>query len=346
MVRKRSDTIGDLGRLPARPSSVGIPVPPPAPEPSRPQRGVVAGWIHGALFDNVGLKFLSVVLAITVFLLVSTDKDREMTVHLRVSYTLPADRVLVSGRLDDVRVTLKGPQRLLRKFDEHSVDINLDLREAIAGDVSITPDLVHLPPGLSVADLSPRVVRVAFDKLTEKTVPIAPDVGGTPKHGYWVAELKAQPATARIRGAEKVIVAQKSISTKQINLADRAESFTVSTQLVPTEGVELVGTPDVAVAVQIEQQLITRTYTNLTVGVRGDGADKWTTSPEKIDVTLIGTTLAVERAKADLALFVRVAPADKVARVADVAADGLPPGVGMKLSQERVKLVPVAPPAH
>ena len=45
----------------------------------RPSAAPVRRWIHGALFDNLGLKFLSMVLAVTVFLLVNTDKDREIT---------------------------------------------------------------------------------------------------------------------------------------------------------------------------------------------------------------------------------------------------------------------------
>jgi len=54
------------------------------------------------MFDNVGLKFLSMVLAVTVFLLVNTDKDREITARVGVSYTMPEDKVLISDRVEEV----------------------------------------------------------------------------------------------------------------------------------------------------------------------------------------------------------------------------------------------------
>src|SRR5262249_46258741 len=53
----------------------------------------VRRWIRGALFDNLGLKFLSMVLAITVFLLVNTGKDRQISARVGVSYMLPDDKV-------------------------------------------------------------------------------------------------------------------------------------------------------------------------------------------------------------------------------------------------------------
>jgi hypothetical protein len=130
-VRSRSETLSPLGRAPAR-STKPPPIPPPpiVPDPP-PERGAIRRWLQSAMFDNVGLKFLSIVLAVTVFLLVNTDKDREIAARVGVSYTLPEDKVLVSDRIDEVRVTIKGAWRRLRKFDEREVDrINLDLRRA------------------------------------------------------------------------------------------------------------------------------------------------------------------------------------------------------------------------
>ena len=57
--RKRSDTIGGLGRSPARRE----PPPPPRPPIDPPaERYGIRKFIHGALFENLGLKFLSMVL--------------------------------------------------------------------------------------------------------------------------------------------------------------------------------------------------------------------------------------------------------------------------------------------
>ncbi|MEO8840839.1 MAG: CdaR family protein [Kofleriaceae bacterium] len=350
--RERNETLGSLGRSPARTSRIPIsaPLPPPS-EPPPPERGAIRRWVHGALFDNVGLKFLSLVLAVTVFLLVNTDKDREITARIGVSYSLPDDKVLVSERLDEVRVTIKGPWQRLRKFDEREVErVNLDLRRAPAGDVVITPDMIHLPSSLTVTSISPRTVHVAFDRRVEKLVEVNVPVSGRPEHGFVVSEVKAVPATIKVRGAESVLRALVSVQSREVSFEGRAESFVAETELVPPDGVDIEGSPGVVVHVTVDEELVTRKLPALTVSVRGDGIDpaKWQVTPAQVDVTLTGTLLAVEKAKTSVAPVVRLTPGgDNRPREIALAIEGLPPGIGVKVSPERVKVMAVkaAPPS-
>jgi hypothetical protein len=301
--RSRSHTLGPLGRAPARTSTAPANVSPPATQPPRepvlpPERGAIAGWIHGALFDNVGLKFLSIVLAITVFLLVNTDRDREITARVGVSYTLPDDKVLVSDRLEELRITIKGPWRRLRKFDERELErVDLDLSHATAGDLRITPDMVHLPSGLQITSISPSTVHVAFDRRVDKIVEIAPQLVGRPAHGYVVAEVKANPATMKVRGAESVVSALSSVRTREIALDQHADAFDTDVDVLPPDGVELLGPAHVGVHVAIDEELVTRKLPGLAVVARGDEGAKWTIAPAQVDVTLTGALLAVEKAK-------------------------------------------------
>jgi YbbR domain-containing protein len=353
-VRPKQETLGSLGRAPARTSKIP-PLPPPPVEPP-PERGAVRRWIHGALFDNVGLKFLSMVLAVTVFLLVNTDKDREITARVGVSYTLPEDKVLVSERLDEVRVTVKGPWQRLRKFDEREIDrVNLDLRRAANGDVTITPDMIHLPSGLAVTSISPRSVRVQFDRRIEKVVEVTAQVSGRPQHGYTISEIKPQPATIKVRGAETALATLSAIHTREVSLEGRAESFVAETDVVPPDGVDMEGSPQVLLHVTVDEELVTRKLPGLVVAVRAasggnDNIDpaRWTVTPAQIEVTLTGALLAVEKAKATIAPIVKLSANDTRARDVDITIDGLPPGIGVKLSPERVKVTPVklapAPP--
>jgi YbbR domain-containing protein len=336
--RKRQDTLSELGRAPARTTRT-------APPPDEgPERGAIRRWIHGALFDNVGLKFLSMVLAITVFLLVNTDRDREITVRVGVSYTLPDDRVLVSDRLDEVFVTIKGSWRRLRKFDARELErVNIDLRRAPSGDVPITPEMVHVPSELTVESIQPRSVRVAWDKRVERVVEVQPQVEGTPQHGYKVFDVKATPATIKVRGAEVAIDDMPPLKTQKVFVDGRAESFTATVDAVPTGTVEVVGSPQVQVHVSIDESLVNSKLADLKIGVRGDGVDpaKWTIDPPTIDVTLTGAELAVEKAKTTLAPVVKLSATDSKAHEVEVTVEGAPPGIGIKLSPGRVKVAPV-----
>jgi len=338
MSERRDNTIGNLGRAPARTGHIQRPVVPP-PEPSS-EPGAVRRWLRSMLFDNIALKFLSLVLALTVFLMVNTERDRESTERVQVTYAMPSgDHVLVSSRLDEVRVTIKGPPRRLRKLKELE-PINIDLRTAPSGDIPITNDMIHLPAGVELVDLEPRTVHVAWDRRGEKVVEVAPLVTGHPLHGFALSEVTAVPATVRVRGAEGVLAALHSIGTQAVSVDGRAESLTAETKAVAPDGVELVSAPQVLAHVKIEEQLVTRKLTGLAVTVHGDGdASKWQVTPAQIDVTLTGALLAVEAAK--IAPVVKLAPSETKAREADVSIEGLAPGIGVKLSPARVDVAPV-----
>lgn len=335
MSRPRSETIGSLGRAPAR-ASKG-PSLPPTPPPKEPEKSRLREWLHGAFFDNVGLKFLSMVLAITVFLLVNTDRDREISARVGVSYTLPDDKVLVSDRLDEVRITVKGPWQRLRKFDERELDrVNLDLRRAPTGDIPITPDMIHVPSGLTITSVSPRTVRVAFERRVDKLVEVSPQLVGRPQHGYVVAEAKVVPATLKVHGAESTLAALSSVHTHEVSVEGRTESFTTETDVVPPDGVETAGSSHVIVQVTVEEALVTRKLPGLAVSSPAG----WAATPATVDITLTGTLLAVEKARAALQPVVKVSGNDTKAHDADVVVGGLPPGIGVKISPERVRVTP------
>jgi YbbR domain-containing protein len=346
-MRSRSDTIGPLGRSPARQSQQPPSTPPAPPSrlpPPMPEGGAIRRWLRGALFENTGLKFLSLVLGVTVFLLVNTDKDREVTVRVGVRYEYPADKVLVSEVLDEVRVTIRGPWRRLRQFDERELGrITLDLRTAPTGDVAITPDMVtNLPPSLIVTAISPRSVHVAFDKRVEKLVEVAPQVGGRPQHGYVVAEVKAAPATTRVRGAERLLAALSLLRTSEVSLEGRTDSFEELAELAAPDGVAIDPGQQIVVQVRIVEELVIRKVPDVAVTATGPGIDpaRWQVTPAQVDVTLTGALLAVEKARTMLAPIVRVAPGEARDREVLVHVEGLPAGVGVKVSPERVKVAP------
>ena len=347
-MRNKSETIGHFGRAPARQGRESTPPLslPPMGNDKPPQRGAIASWFRGALLENIGLKFLSMVLAATLFLLVNTDKDREISVRVGVSYTLPDDRVLVSERIDEVHVQIKGSKRRLRRFDEHPLErLNLDLRNTPSGEIAITPDMLRVPSDLQIISITPRTLRVTFDRRIEKLVEVAP-IASTPPHGYIVSEIKSIPATAKLRGAESVLSPMTSVPTREISLDHKTDPFVAETEIVPPNGVDLESSPHVSVQIHIDEKLVVRNLPGVSVAVRGDGIDpaRWALTPAQVDVTLTGAQLAVEAALTAMRPVIKLAPGDQKSREAVVVIDGLPPGIGVKISPERVMVAPVKPP--
>lgn len=340
-MRTKPDTLSALGRAPARTT---LPQPPPPPSP--PDRGAVRRWVHAALFDNVALKLLSMVLAITVFLLVSTDKDREIVARIGVSYTLPDDKVLVSDQIEDVRVTVKGPWQRLRRFDQREVDrINLDLRHVASGEIALTPDMIPLPSGLTISQIEPRTIPVVFDRRIEKVLEVRGQVSGRPQHGYVVAEVKATPATIRVRGPETALAALSAISTRDVIVTGQKESFVAETEISLPDGIDAPAGDAIVMRITIDEELVTQKVRGLAVHIAGDGVDpaRWSASPAQVEVTLTGALLAVEKAKSTVVPMAKLPFNDGKSHEVAVAISGLSPEIGVKISPARVKLSPSKP---
>jgi YbbR domain-containing protein len=365
--RRRSETIGQLGRSAARrtvePAS-SPPSPPPkggkgnAPKGSKPQpsptkphndvvlvtrpRRTVAQVIKAAFVENLGLKLLSAILALTLYLLINTDREREITARVGVSYALPEDRVLVSERLDEVRVTIRGPWRRLRRFDERELDrVNLDLRTTTSSEVVLTKELVTVPTGLTVTSISPRSLRVAFEKRVEKKVEISPTVSGQPDHGFSIAEVKVEPASVTVRGPEGAMRTLSMIRTRELRLDGHNATFASNVELLAPEGVELQGGSTVVAHVRVEEQLATQRLAAVPITVVADGVEpsRVKTAVSKVDVTLTGPVLDIERSRTSVKARIKIGAAD-IGKTRDVAIEleGVPAGVGVRLSPESVKV--------
>ncbi len=299
--------------------------------------------LREAVTANLGLKALSLILALTVYLLVNSDRDREITLHVGTSFTLPEDKVLVSERLPEVRVTVRGPWRRLRRLDEREIDrVSFDLTRVSGGEVPITPDLVRVPSGVSVVDVSPRSLRVAFEKRVEKTVAVATATAGRPLHGFAVTSVTAKPATVSARGAQGAIAALSAIRGREVRVDGRSDTFEQETELLPPEGVTLTGSGRATVRVEIKEELVSQRLGALPVRVRVDGVDsgRFAVKPEKVEVTLTGSLLSVERAiAAGVTAQVRPGVGANPGSELEVMVETQVPGVGVTFAPARVRLL-------
>lgn len=306
-------------------------------------RAGVQAWVRGALFDHLPVKALALLLTLTVFLLVGSDEDREISARVGVSYVLPEGKVLVSGRIDEVKVTIKGPWRRIKRFDEREIDrITLDLSRGSAGEVPIPPESVHLPSGLTLTSITPRAVRVAFENRVDKVVEVAPALTGRPTHGFAVSTdgLKSDPARVTVRGAEGVIAALGQVRTQEISVADRRQGFVTEVALLPPDGVDVDWKGAVKVTVPLAEQLVTMPGVAATVTVVDAEPGRWRVDPAEVEVELTGGMLAVERTIRNGVEVRAVVTPELGARggVVKLVAGDLPPGVGVAMRPAEVRL--------
>lgn len=322
----------------------------------------IARFLRGAFFENLGLKFIALVLALTVFILVHSDEDAVAGAYVDISYTLPEDRVLVSDRLDQVRITVKGTWRRVKRFDENALDsIRIDLRNFKSGDLIFRSDMFRVPPGLSIQSIDPPTMPLRFDERATKRVPVVAATRGDPARGYGVAALLARREkcdskcdTVEIEGAASVVAAIDHVLTEEVSLVGKAESFYAQVGVAPPgQHVKVVGDPKIRVEVALVEELTTRELGEMPVNIRvgsglaGVDLKRFTTEPTSVKVTLRGARLAVEQVlTSEVRAFVDVYADDAVGggqRRAAVVIEGVPQGVALDLDPRDVDLRRVDP---
>ncbi|HYU14966.1 MAG TPA: CdaR family protein, partial [Candidatus Acidoferrum sp.] len=194
---------------------------PPPPDPAsdrfRPLSAALLGWLRSAFLDNVLLKALSLILAVTVFILVHGDDQAVAGGTVFVNYKLPKDRVLVSERVDQVRITVKGSPRRIKRFHREEVEpINIDLNNMTKGEIFFQPDMIELPEGLELVSITPASLRVQFEDRAVKEVPVVVDTAGSPGRGFKVESMTARPGRVRISGAASLVAETRSVRTAEL----------------------------------------------------------------------------------------------------------------------------------
>lgn len=316
------------------------------------KRGLRHAFVH-----NAPLKFVALILAVTLFILVNTSKV--ITVEVGVSYTMPEDQVLVSNPVDQVRVTIKGSWRRIKRFDERELDrVHADLRDVPGNEYTFSEEAIRLPSGLAVLSIEPRNMPLRFEPAAEKTVRVSVPTSGQPAPGYKVASIVAKPSQITVRGAESAISTLDSVPTRELDLSGKSTSFTEVLPLVPPRPspiIQLIDSKSAEVEVTIAEEMSTRRIEGVEVQIRpgprfsGPVADRFDLEPPRVDVVLHGPHWTVDSYSDDIVAYIEVHPDDlsgRSARQAAVQIASPPEGVGIEVVPRTVtvRVRPVAPP--
>lgn len=311
--------------------------------------GRIGELLRGAFVDNIALKFVAFVLALTVFILVHSDEDSTVSVYVKLSFKGTENRVMVSEPVHQVRVTVRGPWRKIKRLDPEDVELPpIDLSAFQRGQLSLTPDMFRVPPRVEIAQLQPSTITLELEPLVEKEVPVVPLTIGEPARGFGIAPPRPTPERVMIEGAESAVRLTTQVQTEDISLSGRREPFTTTAKLQPPRRhVSLKDVTEVDVAITLVEEQRTRELAEVPVVVRmapgagRDTASRFAPNPGVVRVVLRGPELALERVvDADVRAIVEVHADDQDARRARIVVEGVPEGVAFEVAPRAVMLEP------
>jgi YbbR domain-containing protein len=228
------------------------------------------------LGQNLGIKLLSLIFSVSLYLYVRKQQPSELTVQVPLTLLIdPATRVVDETVLRQmISVTLSGPAERLKAIESRT-KASADLRGQGSGSYRATVE-VEIPPesrGQVDRNWQPRVINVQLEKREMRRLPVQAVFNVQPPAGLTLAATRVQPQMATITGWESDVRRVRHLQAV-INTFGLAPHFEqeVPVRAVDSQGVEVseniqVQPPTIRVEAHLERAIWSKpVYVSPTLG--------------------------------------------------------------------------------
>ena len=181
------------------------------------------GKFRKRLLSNFGLKLVSLLIAVLLWLAISSAPLTEIAFSVPVEFRNVSDGVEVtSENIPQAEVRVRGPIRVVRELKPSDIHVVLDM-----ADVSLSPTgertfdlnarLVRVPAGVEVVQVVPSYMRLSFDKRGSRRLEVRARVVGSFPPGYKISSVTVEPASVTVIGPEKHLKAMEAAMTDLID---------------------------------------------------------------------------------------------------------------------------------
>ncbi len=214
-------------------------------------------FLRRRVFNNLGLKTVSLLIAVGLWLAVSTEPPSETALNVAIVLrNMPDDLEISSANVPSAQIRVRGPERSVARLQTSDVRAEIDLTGVKPGErtFDLTANQVSLPHGLRPVQIVPSQIHLSFDKRVRKTVPVKPRVIGTFATGYSISSIETTPESVEIAGPQKSVDAAESATTDPIDITGLVDRMTVSRHAYVSDPlVQVSDTRPVKITVMMER---------------------------------------------------------------------------------------------
>jgi YbbR domain-containing protein len=160
------------------------------------------------VLHNIGLKLLSLLLAVVLWFGVVREPVAEVAVDVPIEFhNIPPNLEISSEVVPRAQIRVRGPQQIIRHLQSADIYADIDLNGVKPGDrtYDLTSDEVHKPTQVEVVQVIPSQFHIAFDIRETREVPIQPRIVGKFADGYRISRIKVDPPMLKVVGPRKQI---------------------------------------------------------------------------------------------------------------------------------------------
>ncbi|MEZ4460009.1 MAG: CdaR family protein [bacterium] len=245
--------------------------------------------------ENFAVKVVALLITLWLSIWVRNDREATVVAHAAIRIEIPDNMVLVTQPIERVRLTVRGRSSDVNRFDPTEVPpLSVVASDEPDQMLTFTPDMVQLPQGLEVAQITPEFARVRLEPIARKKVPISPRLGGEPRADYVVGHVEVTPPTIELSGPASSIAKVQAVNTELVDITDRSQSIERRVQLRVDDPLIRY---DAATTVMIKIPIDTAEVTRSINGVRLLAVNTTrlaTIAPATLNVSLRGPKAAID----------------------------------------------------
>lgn len=306
------------------------------------------GRLLRVMFSNPHYKFVSVLVALLLWLYVQGQQSVDTSIRADILWQLPPGLVATEPLPPKVTMSVTGSRTAVRRVERSSPSVRVDLSELETGahlvDTSAYP--VEGLQTLTLNSLSPSTVSFSLDELTTRKVVVDPVLVGTPLEGFRVSSALPDPLVVTVRGAQSAVQDRIEVTTRPIDVSGLDQDAALLAALDLPTGVERVGDEVLEVFVTVEAESDARRYRDVPVVIWPlSAAGEWRPDPEFVTVQLEGASSALRSVRGDDILLFAHLP-DTPARRRYTLSLGPTEGQRLRVLHgggEQVRVVDVSP---
>ncbi|MGZ4831731.1 MAG: CdaR family protein [Terriglobales bacterium] len=177
-------------------------------------------FLRKYVFHNFGLKLLSLVVAVLLWLAVTRDPVAEIALNVPIEFhNAPEHLEISSETIPQVLVRVRGPVREVRDLSPSEVHAIIDLARVQPGErtYDLAPRHIRVPDGVEVVQAVPSQIRINFDRRESRQVEVKPRVIGTFASGYRIEKVVAVPQSVTIVGPAGHVKAVETAITDPVD---------------------------------------------------------------------------------------------------------------------------------
>jgi diadenylate cyclase len=195
----------------------------------------MTGFFQRYVLHNFGLKLLSLLLAAGLWLLISPDEElAEVAIRAPIVFQhVPPHLEISSELIPDAQIRVRGPERVIRQLQANEIHAEIELADAKPGErtFELTSLQVRHPRDVTVVQIVPSQLRLAFDTRLTRDIEIHPRVTGIFADGDQIVKVDADPAQVTITGPRGHVEKIEAATTDPIDATGTRGSAVFTTNV-------------------------------------------------------------------------------------------------------------------